>query len=565
MKKHIYLDLAEIVFDAYSAEDIRAYTKEVEKRGIYEHGFPRLTASLGILLAHGKAQGFKSDFKRMMTLCCAEVPHALQKNGGAAGNDFSVKELVLCLTEAERAHLFPKSVTDGWRAALAKINPYGTYTAVAVKMQAQGVHVHNWAAFSAASEQLRKHADLCADNRFIDEQIQSQLTSFDKNGMYRDPGEPLLYDFMTRLQLGTVLYFGYDGKYRAELEALFEKSADLTLDMQSVTGEIPFGGRSAQFLFNEACFAALCEFYAWFFAKRKNAEKAAQFKGAARLAVRSIAPWLVKKGISHVKNRFAPRDGFGCESYAYFDKYMITTVSNLYLAYIMADDATPEGECPALCKNGIFETSEHFHKVMCRFGEYFAEIETNADAHYDANGLGRVHKRGAPPAICLSVPFAKEPAYRINGENPRFFSVAARLKDCGGTLNTADPAVKYTLSEKRTDCGGTYVKFLCTDESGAQLEQSFSITARGVFAEAIGKGTVEIAFPLLAFDGEEHPAHIVTDKSAQVLYEGWRCTFSSDGALVRENTLYENRNGAYAGFCATGENRVSLLIEIDKP
>lgn len=36
MKKHIFLDLAETVLNAYFPEDIRAYTKEVEKRGIYD-------------------------------------------------------------------------------------------------------------------------------------------------------------------------------------------------------------------------------------------------------------------------------------------------------------------------------------------------------------------------------------------------------------------------------------------------------------------------------------------------------------------------------------------------
>ena len=34
------------------------------------------------------------------------------------------------------------------------------------------------------------------------------------------------------------------------------KSADITLAMQSATGEIPFGGRSNQFLHNETFYAA---------------------------------------------------------------------------------------------------------------------------------------------------------------------------------------------------------------------------------------------------------------------------------------------------------------------
>ena len=66
----------------------------------------------------------------------------------------------------------------------------------------------------------------------------------------------MVYDFVTRLQFATALDLGYDGPSRAALEALMLKSADITLAMQSATGEIPFGGRSNQFLHNETFYAA---------------------------------------------------------------------------------------------------------------------------------------------------------------------------------------------------------------------------------------------------------------------------------------------------------------------
>ena len=90
--------------------------------------------------------------------------------------------------------------------------------------------------------------------------------------MYRDPNEPMLYDFVTRLQLAVSLYYGYDGESRESLEQMLLKSADITLDMQSVTGEIPFGGRSNQFLFNEAAFAAFYDDIA-----HRNAAKETEF------------------------------------------------------------------------------------------------------------------------------------------------------------------------------------------------------------------------------------------------------------------------------------------------
>ncbi len=563
MEKQRYLDLAEKVLGAYTADDIRLNTKDAEERGIYEHGFPRLTACLGILAAHGRAKEYKDDFLKMMTLCCEQIPTALQRNGGAVGNDFSVKEIVLCLLEVENAGIFDKPVTEKWRANLAKIDPYAAYTAVAVRMRERGERVHNWAAFSAASEQLKLYAGIGGDRRFIDEQIASQLEWFDENGMYRDPAEPILYDFMTRLQLCVAIYFGYDGRHRAALLETLLKSAELTLDMQSVTGEIPFGGRSAQFLFNEACYSALCEFYAELFNRSGNTEKAGLFKSAAAQAAQSVTSYLTHEKISHIKNRFDPHEGFGCESYAYFDKYMITAASNLYLAYAMANETIAEKSGSSHCKNGIFQTSAHFHKIMCRRDDYFIEIETKADGHYDANGLGRVHKKGAPSAICLSVPFAKEPNYRINGKNPSFLSVAARAQTENGSINTSDPDVRYTLIESSED-GRAFVKFLCVAENGAHIEQSFAVGAGGVTVEAEADGQVEIMFPMLSFDGERYARHMVGEKQASVLYAGWCCRFLTDGTIGRESAFYENRNGRYAVFYATGEGHVSLKIEIEE-
>lgn len=166
------------------------------------------------------------------------------------------------MLEVERAGIFEKSVTDAWREELKKINPHTTYSVIA---SVPPKPIHNWAAFGAVSEQLRKYAGIGDESDFIENLIKSQFFSFDENGMYRDPNEPMVYDFVTRLQLALALYFGFDGESAEALEAEFLKATDITLDMQSVTGEIPFGGRSNQFLHNEAFYAALCEFYAFLF------------------------------------------------------------------------------------------------------------------------------------------------------------------------------------------------------------------------------------------------------------------------------------------------------------
>ena len=108
LMKELYIDMMEKVVGAYTDSHIRRYTAEVKEHGLEEHGFPRLTANLGILIAHGRKQELKKDFIEMMNLCCSEIPTARTRNGNRVGNDFSVKEIVFCILELEKAGTFNK-------------------------------------------------------------------------------------------------------------------------------------------------------------------------------------------------------------------------------------------------------------------------------------------------------------------------------------------------------------------------------------------------------------------------------------------------------------------------
>jgi hypothetical protein len=202
--KEIYLSLMEKVFDVYSKEEIENMICRVEAEGITEHGFPRLAANLGILLARGRRRGMEETFLRMMELCALWIPVAKAKNGGGVGNDFSVKELIFCLLEVERAGLFPKKTTDGWRERFASLVPEEAYTVVAPRPP---VPVGNWAAFAAASEQLRIFAGLSSRRDFVENQIESQLFSFDENHRFSEDhaAYPILYStFLVELEVNDV-------------------------------------------------------------------------------------------------------------------------------------------------------------------------------------------------------------------------------------------------------------------------------------------------------------------------------------------------------------------------
>ena len=559
--KQRYLDLMEQAVDAYTDEHIASYTREVRENGLREHGYPRLTANIGILLAHGRHPERRDIFADMMELCCREILVARARTD-AAGNDFSVKEIVFCIEEVEKAGLFDRTVTDGWRNILAQIDPYAVYTCIAAHPPER---ISNWAAFGAASEQTRLAAGIGNERDFIENQVLSQILSFDENGMYRDPNEPMVYDFVTRLQLAVCLTEGYDGAGKDELEEAFDRSALPTLLMQSVSGEIPFGGRSNQFLHNETFYAALCEWYAVRYAQRGNTELAGQFRSAARLAADSLSRWLTAEEVHHIKNRYPPDSRMGCEGYGYFDKYMVTMGSWAYLAYrwanlLPADDSIPEVPCPAQTGGYVWETGEHFHKMFASCGGYFLEFEKNADPHYDACGLGRIHRRGVPGELCLTVPFAVHPNYTIGENNPRALSLCSSLERNGVRQYGADVPYRTSFTEASPE------KVTVTLENELGLTETYEITENGISIRVHGGAGTAYELPVFAFDGAEFTEIAVSENRREltVTHRGFRCRYTTDGMFEDVGETVRNRNGEYRHYRVSGTGDtvcVSVMLE----
>ena len=123
MKRAYYLDLMEITLSAYTTEHIDRYFKQVKKDGLTEHGFPRLTANIGILIAHNKRLDLKPRFIEMMDFCCQSFPKV------KAANDFTVKEVIFCLMELENSDVQLQEKIAEWKALLATIQVENTYLA----------------------------------------------------------------------------------------------------------------------------------------------------------------------------------------------------------------------------------------------------------------------------------------------------------------------------------------------------------------------------------------------------------------------------------------------------
>ena len=554
MKKEVYLDLMEQVVSVYTPQQIENYIAQVKDRGIWEHGFPRLGANIGILMAHGRLLHLRNYFVEIMDLCCAQIP-CPPTPWKHRGNDFSVREIVCCLLELEKTDLFDRQTLERWKSAIASVDPYKCYREIS---PVPPVPKDNWAAFNAASEQARVFAGLGDNRDFIDNQIASQMFSFEENGMYRDPHEPMVYDVVTRVQLAAALFFGYNGTHREALDAFLKKAGLLTLRMQSVTGELPFGGRSNHFLHNETHLAAACEYETRRYGALGDLETAGQFRAAAKLAVESIFRWLKRNPAHHIKNYYPIYSMVGCEDYAYYDKYMVTAASFLYMAYMFADDGICATTCPAMLDGvDIWQTSDHFHKLFYRKDGYFVELERQAFSLYDASGIGRIQRRGAPETICLAVPVSRKPNYITDGENPCPLSICPGVEGEDGWMFAWDENSTYRVTEA-TDAPAWEV----TLENGARCTQTCRITPEGVTLDTEGTGMVGLMLPAFAYDGANETRIIPGENTLQICYQGWVCRYSTDGNIVDTGLRCTNRNGQYRVFRAQGREKLQVRISI---
>lgn len=561
--KERYIDLMEKAVSIYTVPMIEDYIRSVRENGLSEHGFPRMAANIGILLAHGRAAHLRELFVEIMDLCCAEMPVALRKyDNPTVGNEFSVREITMCLMELERSGAFPAAQLAQWKAAIASMDPYAVYSNIApVPAKPMG----NWAAFAATSEQARICAGIASTHTFVDHQIASQMFAFDENGMYRDPHEPMVYDLVGRLQLAFALHLGYTGTHSQALAACLLRGSEHTAFMQSVTGELPFGGRSNQVIGTEGHLAALLEYEAGVYKARGDLKAAGMRKRAATLAADAIEHYLNVDHMYHMKNRYPYDSGFGCEGYAYFNKYMITTASFLYMAHALADDSIQPLPCPAETGGYIHETSAHFHKTFVNFGGYFLEYDTNADFHYDCNGLGRVHRRGAPSMLCLSVPVPPTPAaYQVDMKNPGPLSL------CGGVLRDGVPVwaceqgTRYEPVMQRVTPECAQLVWKVTLRSGDVLTESCTVTQQGVTLRYAGDGELAALLPAFEWDGYEHAAIACGESSASIRYDGWVCRYSSALPIALTGDVYANRNGHYRSMIVRGRDAVEVQIALEK-
>lgn len=267
----------------------------------------------------------------------------------------------------------------------------------------------------------------------------------------------------------------------------------------------------------------------------------------------------------HIKNGHPYAEGYGCEGYGYFNKYMVTVASFAYLAYVLADDTIEP--LPAVAEVGgfIHSTSVHFHKTFVNFGGYFLEYDTNADFHYDCNGLGRVHKKGAPSMLCLSVPVPPTPAnYKVDIENPGPMSICGGAVKDGTPVFACEKGTGYELVSQQVTDAGAQLCWKITLPGGAVIREECAVTKGGVTLRYTGEGEIAVMLPALETDGYRHSVIACDGCAASITYEGWQCRYDASAPLTLTADVYANRNGHYRALIARSAGAVEVKIAMEK-
>ena len=241
---------------------------------------------------------------------------------------------------------------------------------------------------------------------------------------------------------------------------------------------------------------------------------------------------------------------------------MITTASWFFTAYMMCNEEIPAVEFEE--KTEIFMASDEFNKLFVRGKEYAVEFDLNAGPAYDTNGLGRVHRRGAPSPICLSLPCgdASKLHYFTNVEKSLPISLCAGIIKDGVPKFATD--AQYAVDSYSVVGDDAFVSLTNTFEDGTRVNSDYKVTNDGVEISARGDNAIAFALPAFCFDGETHTKISHNGNTLTVAYEGWICKYNADCAIKSLDTTAYNRNGHYRVFYAEAKNNLNVKIEIIK-
>ena len=512
---------------------------------------PRFVSAGAVLLGNGRIADLKEKILLSMDYSCKEFTAADIRQ---RSSDFWMRELITAYKVL--SGLVPEGRANSWKKDLSAVVPQYHYRYFYTDESLQK-RCANWVVHSACGELLREYAgiggvtDTLWGKQFFETYMRWQPAHFNQYGMYLEPGHPITYDLTTRLQFAAAFECSYDTPLRKELQSLLDIGDFITLLEISPGGEVPFGGRSSQFYYQEAIITALCEAAA---NKYKNADPklAGAFKRQAHLSAAVTKQGFCRKDgkMYHIKNKFPIESRHGCDDYGQFSVYSLLTASLMAVAVNFADDTIAEAPAPSEIGGFGFAVTDSFEKAFLNANGGFVQFDLLADQKYDATGLGRIILKGMPYGLLPILPFSAEPNY-IRMPVPDIVkyavSIAPEWIDEKGTV--------HRLAEKSTILPGV-MKML--DEHSCQVQYFYddaiitykvSFPGNGILQLSLTiDGKIEKAYlvlPILETDGELQPNTKVSSGQMEVSFKNGKLHITTDSKEYNFAGRAVNRTGIY--------------------
>lgn len=586
--REYYLDLAErIMRTAVNWQHESGMVIDPYLKNEANSGSARFVGALGQLIKAGRCLD-------LVDACIKSYEHCLSRLEEVASYpEFWTKELVYGW---EALHdKIDGERRERWRQTWLSHDPRHYYGCVTEQLS------HNFWVFALAGEFLKQKAGLEGDMDLVDEGIGLLLNDFTELGMYRDPNDPMIYDTVVTQQFALIMDCGYDGKWAQTIDELCRRAGLTSLLYQSATGQMPFGGRSNQYHFGEGHFSCLCESLASRCRRKGDDVMAAVFKRAARRAALSTSAWVLEMiPFRHLKQGFPPAMLHGIDAYGSAGVYALLAASLFGTAYHLADDTIEEVVTPAELGGYVVDLWPAFHKVFAGCGGYSIEIDTKADHHYDATGLGAVHKIDIRPETALSASLSHDANYLTNTTVRHTHASLPIIQRPGSLAVQLDVAafereiiknlafgpawkdtdgVEHRLADFETEIEDVAVEMLCE----AQEEVSFRVVYRGdlgacrcivetyrIFADGIDyRATLDndsltpyLLVPLLKTDGKQRSSLQAGPNGFVVSYRDavYRVIPPKGSTLyIRDDPAMPNRNALYlTGVIESERTRIVL-------
>jgi hypothetical protein len=281
--------------------------------------------------------------------------------------------------------------------------------------------------------------------------------------------------------------------------------------------------------------AYVCEYQARELSMRP--EVAAAFKEAALRAARAAEPYAREKPLRFIKNLFPPETRHGRDStYGEYAVYALLAASLFARTALVCDDSIPALATAGASCGTLLDLWPAFHKVFATCGDTNIEIDTRSQPGYDATGLGRFHRRGAPPDLGMSMGIAAQPKYVVHGaETDRSVAIGPCWRTLAGewqtlaqlssgieaatvtTLRCSPDAVEWEIEWSVDSTARLPVTSIAQRYALAPGRLEVGVSVHGVY-ECLG-----FEVPCLVTEGRGPDAEIaVSAYGAVVRQRGWR-------------------------------------------